>query len=62
MVGETIGQVALGQGPDFFVGIGFRRLEGEVLDVKSGMPALESRQRFSMVRPPDPGEFRLSRV
>jgi len=49
VVRVTIGHMSLGQRPDAFVRIEFRRIRREVLDMETGMPTLEFRQRFSVV-------------
>jgi len=49
VVRATIGHISLGQRPDAFVRIEFRRIRREVLDMETGMPTLEFRQRFSVV-------------
>ena len=64
IVRTTVGQISLGQGPDPLVGIEFRRVGREVLDMKAGMAALEFRQRFSVVglRVVQDGDYRAAQV
>ena len=45
----AIGQVPLGERPDSFIGIEFRGVGGEMLDVKTGMSAEQVLERFPVV-------------
>ena len=49
IVRATVGQISLGQGPDSLVGVEFRRVGGEVLDVKAAMAHLKFRERLPMM-------------
>jgi len=50
VMGASVGQIPFGLRPDPLVRIELRRVRREVLDMETGMPTLEFRQRFSMVR------------
>jgi hypothetical protein len=50
VMGTSIGQGPLGQGPDPLVRIEFRGVRGKVFDMETGMLALEFCQQFSVVR------------